>query len=151
VSNGAVEVDSGRNNLPESKDESEYKKRHKVTAKALLRNDDFELQRVKNLLDEVHKRFYHAFDDHRPKEGHKKRQTPLYDVKLIIPNIRMSTFDGVDILFSSVIPLDTVPETTEIWKTAQAFGARCHTELTSRVTHVVAAKVSSMIILNHLS
>lgn len=92
------------------------------------------------LLDEVHKRFYHAFDDHRPKEGHKKRQTPLYDVKLIIPNIRMSTFDGVDILFSSVIPLDTVPETTEIWKTAQAFGARCHTELTSRVTHVVAAK-----------
>jgi len=43
-------------------------------------------------------------------------------------------------LFSSVIPLDTVPESTEIWKTAQAFGAECYTELSSRVTHVVAAK-----------
>lgn len=45
------------------------------------------------------------------------------------------------ILFSSVIPLDTNPEATEIWRMARMFGAKCSTELTADVTHVVAAKV----------
>lgn len=49
-------------------------------------------------------------------------------------------FAGVHILFSSVIPLDTQPETTEIWRMAHTFGARCSTELNSEVTHVVSAK-----------
>lgn len=48
-------------------------------------------------------------------------------------------------LFSSVIPLDAMPEATEIWKTATAFGATCHVELSNRVTHVVAAKVRNLI------
>lgn len=47
---------------------------------------------------------------------------------------------GVHILFSSVIPLDTKPESTEVWKLAHMFGAKVSTELTSEVTHVVAAK-----------
>ena len=53
----------------------------------------------------------------------------------------MDTLEGCHILFSSVIPLDTRPEVTEIWKTAHAFGAKCYTELSGRITHVVAAKV----------
>jgi len=51
---------------------------------------------------------------------------------------------GSHILFSSVIPLDTKPETTEIWKMAHMFGAKCSTELKSEITHVVSAKVSCM-------
>lgn len=53
----------------------------------------------------------------------------------------METLQGTHILFSSVIPLDTRPEATEIWRMAHVFGAQCYTELTSNVTHVVAAKV----------
>ncbi len=49
-------------------------------------------------------------------------------------------FAGIHIVFSSVIPLDTKPETTEIWRMAHTFGARCSTELNSEVTHVVSAK-----------
>jgi RNA polymerase II subunit A-like phosphatase len=56
--------------------------------------------------------------------------------------MRMDTLQGVHILFSSVIPLDTKPESTEIWKVAHMFGAQCYTELSSRITHVVAAKVA---------
>ena len=56
--------------------------------------------------------------------------------------MRAETLEGVHILFSSVIPLDTKPEITEIWRMAQMFGATCHIELSSHVTHVVAAKVS---------
>lgn len=60
--------------------------------------------------------------------------------QIIIPGFRLQTFDGLHILFSSVIPLDTRPETTDIWNLAEAFGASCHTELSSEVTHLVAAK-----------
>lgn len=62
--------------------------------------------------------------------------------KSIIPRIRMDTLEGVHILFSSVIPLDTRPEATEIWRTAHHFGAKCYMELSRRITHVVAAKVT---------
>lgn len=55
--------------------------------------------------------------------------------------MRDRTLHGVHILFSSVIPLDTRPETTEIWKVALMFGGQCYTELSSHITHVVAAKV----------
>lgn len=58
----------------------------------------------------------------------------------IIPAIRSAVLSGVHILFSSVIPLDTPPQSTEIWRLAYMFGATCHVELVPKVTHVVAAK-----------
>lgn len=62
-------------------------------------------------------------------------------VQVIIPAIRQMTFAGFRIVFSSVIPLDVPPETTDIWRTAVAFGAECYKELNPRITHVVANKV----------
>jgi len=66
--------------------------------------------------------------------------------QIIIPGLRLQTFDGLHILFSSVIPLDTRPETTDIWNLAEAFGASCHTELSGEVTHLVAAKVHTLLL-----
>ncbi|KAJ7231472.1 hypothetical protein B0H12DRAFT_1146513 [Mycena haematopus] len=123
------------------------KKHHKA---ALLKNDDNELQRLGKLLDEVHRRFFTAYEarqieDKDKADASKRRRNsikskPAHDVTLIIPRLRAEVFDGVHILFSSVIPLDTNPETTEIWRMARMFGAKCSTELTADVTHVVAAK-----------
>lgn len=50
------------------------------------------------------------------------------------------------ILFSGVIPtnLKVAHEATEIWKMATAFGASCHRDLTSGITHVVTSKVRRM-------
>jgi hypothetical protein len=59
--------------------------------------------------------------------------------------MRKSTFAGVHIVFSSVIPLDAQPQKTDIWNTALAFGATCDTEISSRTTHLVAAKVSKVL------
>lgn len=69
---------------------------------------------------------------------------PLFSshMQAIIPNIRQATFAGCRIVFSSVIPLDVPPESTDIWRTAVAFGAECYKELNPRITHVVANKVS---------
>ena len=55
--------------------------------------------------------------------------------------MRSATLEGVHILFTSVIPLGMRPETHDTWKTATAFGAQCHTELSSRITHVVTNQV----------
>ncbi|KAJ7634451.1 hypothetical protein FB45DRAFT_829675 [Roridomyces roridus] len=116
---------------------------------ALLKNDDNELQRLGKLLDEVHRRFFTAYEARQvepppiPPSSRRRnsiKPKPVYDVTLIIPRIRTEVLDGVHILFSSVIPLDTNPEGTEIWRMARMFGAKCSTELTPDVTHVVAAK-----------
>ncbi|KAF7359453.1 RNA polymerase II subunit A C-terminal domain phosphatase [Mycena sanguinolenta] len=125
------------------------KKHHRKAA--LLKNDDNELQRLGKLLDEVHRRFFTAYeartedttsnaDVSSRRRRNSIRPKPAHDVTLIIPRLRAEVFDGVHILFSSVIPLDTNPETTEIWRMARMFGAKCSTELTANVTHVVAAK-----------
>ncbi|PFH49674.1 hypothetical protein AMATHDRAFT_147139 [Amanita thiersii Skay4041] len=109
--------------------------------KALLKNEDHELQRIAKLLDEVHRRFFVAYDARIKDSNHHHKRRPIaHDVTKIIPQIRSEILAGVHILFSSVIPLDTTPETTEIWRMAHMFGAECSTELTSEVTHVVAAK-----------
>ena len=119
------------------------------------------------MLEEVHARFFSAYNARLSTDKAKKRRpgssagkTKLYDVTVslpgphfplgqakmntqdIIPRMRSETLKDVHILFSSVIPLDTKPELTEIWKVAHMFGAKCYTELSNLVTHVVAAKVS---------
>ncbi|TFK26667.1 hypothetical protein FA15DRAFT_263986 [Coprinopsis marcescibilis] len=114
--------------------------------KALLKNDDTELDRVAMLLDEVHERFFTAYDIRSP-ETNRRRMTSKkrpYDVTRIIPKIRAETLEGCHILFSGLIPLDTNPESTEIWRSATMFGAVCHTELNSKITHVVAAKLGTV-------
>ncbi|PIL27260.1 hypothetical protein GSI_10405 [Ganoderma sinense ZZ0214-1] len=130
----------------------QHEKREKPVQKALLKNDDNELDRVQQILELVHERFYVAYDVRKPDGEHrspkkrsaKKHDAPVeYDVRTIIPRIRMDTLAGVHILFTGVIPLDQRPHTAEIWKTATAFGAQCHTELSNKVTHVVTNKDST--------
>ncbi|KAJ3845307.1 hypothetical protein F5878DRAFT_689607 [Lentinula raphanica] len=116
--------------------------------KALLENNDHELIRVNEILSEIHYKFYNAYDartkqsqdPQRRKSNASKSNKPSYDVTKIIPQMRADVLKGVHLLFSSVIPLDTRPETTEIWRMAIMFGAHCTTELTPETTHVVAAK-----------
>lgn len=128
----------------ESDNESTHSSKHgKHGHKALLKNDDTELQRVGKLLDDVHATFYKDYDDYKQKRHHKGRSAP-HDVTKIIPKIRKETLQGVNIVFSSVIPLDTRPETTEIWNTALMFGAQCFTDLSPSITHLVAAKRGTM-------
>ncbi|EIN13841.1 hypothetical protein PUNSTDRAFT_95201 [Punctularia strigosozonata HHB-11173 SS5] len=126
-------------------------KKEKHVRKALLRNDDVELQRVRRLLEQVHSTFYADYDASKkktdnlsvPKRKQRTQETLPYDVKLIIPRLRSNVFDGVHLVFSGVIPLESNnmpidPEATEIWRTAIRFGARCYKEMNEAVTHVVA-------------
>ncbi|KDQ12066.1 hypothetical protein BOTBODRAFT_34921 [Botryobasidium botryosum FD-172 SS1] len=120
----------------------------KPKPKALLNNNDAELTRVLTVLDEVHTRFYTAYDvskkgDEATTRRNRGSPPAVYDVKVIIPQRKSEVFGGLHLLFSSVIPLETAPETSDFWRMARAFGATCHKELSSRVTHVVAGKMST--------
>lgn len=55
--------------------------------------------------------------------------------------MKKNVLKGVNIVFSSVIPLGQIPQRADIWRQAESFGAICSTELSTGVTHVVAAKV----------
>ncbi|KAH9081749.1 hypothetical protein EDB83DRAFT_2502993 [Lactarius deliciosus] len=139
-----TESASGKSESTSRPPESPGERHHR---KALLKNDDTELRRVKRLLDTVHQQFYEAYEDRRPEKGKTKSTSKakpsasvLYDTRIIIPGLRLRTFDGLHILFSSVIPLDARPESTDVWNLAEAFGATCHIELSGEVTHLVAAK-----------
>ncbi|KAG7452156.1 uncharacterized protein BT62DRAFT_926376 [Guyanagaster necrorhizus] len=106
--------------------------------KALLKSQDNELERVAKLLDEVHQRFFDAYD--ASSSNKRKRGEDERDVTKIIPSIRCKVLQGVHIVFSSLFPMDTNPESSEVWKMARTFGAKCSAELVEGVTHVVAAK-----------
>ncbi|KAF7970876.1 hypothetical protein HWV62_22700 [Athelia sp. TMB] len=122
----------------------------KHVRKALLKNDDVELQRVRKILEDVHAQFFEAYESRADEARKRKPGSALakprdkgkkpYDVTNIIPRMRTDVLSGVHILFSSVIPLDTAPEATEVWRVAHMFGARCYTDFCSAITHVVAAK-----------
>ncbi|KAI0756315.1 hypothetical protein C8Q80DRAFT_1127923 [Daedaleopsis nitida] len=124
-------------------------KKEKPIRKALLKNDDAELIRVKKILDFVHERFYTTYearnerDSKASKKKLGKRPEVEYDVRTIIPRLRRDVLAGCHLLFTGIIPIATPPETAEIWKTATTFGAQCHTELSSMVTHVVTAHHNS--------
>ncbi|KAK7058573.1 CTD phosphatase Fcp1 [Paramarasmius palmivorus] len=132
----------------EQADTNTQAKPEKIPRKALLKNDDAELDRVYKLLNIIHERFFTEYDarnDTSKASNSQRRKSissngPSYDVKVIIPSIRKEVLRDVHLLFSSVIPLDTRPESTEIWRMAEKFGAKCSTELTPDITHVVAAK-----------
>ncbi|KAI5124127.1 hypothetical protein M0805_000940 [Coniferiporia weirii] len=151
----AENVDDGASSVPGSDwsqngaapvQNDHFKGKH--LRKALLKNDDDELVRIGQLLDEVHKRFFAAYDNRLPESNASRRRRSVaqrevpYDVKFIIPNLRKNTFKDLHILFSGVIPTNmrVDHEMTEIWRMARAFGATCHKDLTEDVTHVVTSK-----------
>lgn len=55
--------------------------------------------------------------------------------------MKRRVLQGVVIVFSGVIALGARPSDSEYWKLAVTFGARCQSEVNSRVTHLVANQV----------
>ncbi|KAK3809543.1 MAG: hypothetical protein J3Q66DRAFT_72126 [Benniella sp.] len=117
---------------PEKSDEANKTSKPKAP---VTEDTDNELKHILEILETIHERFYDAREQFIQGESRKAA-----DVKAIIHDMKKNVLRGVNILFSSVIPLGQAPEKTEIWKQARSFGAECWHDLTSEVTHVVAAK-----------
>ncbi|ORY28173.1 hypothetical protein BCR39DRAFT_535875 [Naematelia encephala] len=106
--------------------------------KPLLNPHDHELERVANILSTVHVNFYSAYD-HRQNRGYTAKLPLRCDVEMIVPEIKEQVLAGTYIVFSGLIPKHIKPETSEIWTTAEAFGAIPQADLMPSTTHLVAA------------
>ncbi|KZT54677.1 hypothetical protein CALCODRAFT_473029, partial [Calocera cornea HHB12733] len=107
-----------------------------VGERALLTNDDHELERVLRILEEIHRRYFEQYDLYARDKAHHREPS----VMEIIPEMKAAVLAGVHLVFSSLIPIDMPPQNTDLWRQALQFGAACYTRVTREVTHVVAAK-----------
>ncbi|GAA5836291.1 hypothetical protein JCM3766R1_003481 [Sporobolomyces carnicolor] len=94
---------------------------------AVLKDNDTELDRVFDILSNVHQTFYSEHDE-----------AGASDVASIIPAMKRKTLRDCHLVFSGLVALGTRPEDSEYWKLAETFGANCGNELRERVTHLVA-------------
>lgn len=104
----------------------------------VMDDNDNELKHILEILETIHEKFY---DDREVFKLTKPKKQP--DVKEIIRDMKKNVLKGVNIVFSSVIPLGQIPQRADIWRQAESFGAICSTELSTGVTHVVAAKAGT--------
>ncbi|KAI0049263.1 hypothetical protein FA95DRAFT_1489590 [Auriscalpium vulgare] len=113
--------------------------------KPLLKNDDVELERVKKILDAVHQRYYDNYDrSKRPTNSRTivpRYNATKYDTRELIINMRRESLSGVYLVFSGVIALGSKPQDSDVWLLAEAFGARCSTEISRQTTHLRTVKV----------
>ncbi|KAF9582816.1 Carboxy-terminal domain (CTD) phosphatase, partial [Lunasporangiospora selenospora] len=100
-----------------------------------LEDNDHELRNILEILETIHERFYDAREQYL--QGESRKQA---DVKAIIQDMKKTVLRGFNLVFSSIIPLGQDPERADIWRQAAIFGAECSHDLSSRVTHLVAAK-----------
>jgi hypothetical protein len=108
----------------------------------VVEETDFELLTLASVLESIHQQFYEQYDKCRQSSEDRTKQHKA-DVKMILPRIKRTVLGGLHIVFSGIIPNNHgSPETTEIWKLAESFGASCHHNLGRQITHVVANKVS---------
>ncbi|TPX69931.1 hypothetical protein SpCBS45565_g02023 [Spizellomyces sp. 'palustris'] len=96
----------------------------------VLSENDRELDRVKEVLLDVHKMFYDVQD--------KEHAVP--DVRKIMSQAKSEVLQGVKVVFSLVFPTNVDPSTQDLWLGAEHFGAKCSLELTDDVTHVITVE-----------
>ncbi|KAJ3035111.1 Carboxy-terminal domain (CTD) phosphatase [Rhizophlyctis rosea] len=106
------------------------KEHTKDRAGPLLVDNDRQLTRILEILKEIHSRFYERVSD----------ETTYPNVVDIMKEMKRSVFDGLNLVFSGVFPMDMDPNVHEFGKLARQFGAKISAQLTRDVTHVVAAK-----------
>ncbi|TPX58432.1 hypothetical protein PhCBS80983_g03118 [Powellomyces hirtus] len=99
--------------------------------RTVLVDNDRELDRVTEILRNVHHTFY----------AEKAASGPAPpDVGEIMARQKKDVLRGVKIVFSGVIPSNLNPAQQDIWIGAEQFGAKCSVDLSDDVTHVVTVK-----------
>jgi RNA polymerase II subunit A-like phosphatase len=111
-------------------------KSKKISLKKITDVPDTHLNSMYDVLASVH----HHFFKYKP-----------INVKESLKWRRLKVLSGVYILFSAVFPLGADPKEQKLWKCAEYFGAKCETEFSNKVTHLVAAKEGTNKVLEAVS
>ncbi|KFM78963.1 RNA polymerase II subunit A C-terminal domain phosphatase, partial [Stegodyphus mimosarum] len=108
-----------------------------------VNNSDDYLLYLEEILVNVHKAYYDQYDKMKKEGGNS-----IPDLKTVVPDVRRKVLKCINIVFSSVIPTNCVPETSRFWTLAESLGATVSQELIldsseRRTTHVVASKLGT--------
>ncbi|KAI9099929.1 hypothetical protein DFS34DRAFT_513724 [Phlyctochytrium arcticum] len=103
--------------------------------KPVLSESDRELDRVKEVLLDVHKVFYELRNS---MEIDNKS-----DIRRVMSQRKLEVLRGCKIAFSMIFPLNIDPSTQDLWIGAEQFGARCTQDLTDDVTHLITIEQKS--------
>lgn len=128
-----------KNDKPEGKDAADVAENPIITYWDAHHADDYLLY-LEEILVSVHKTYY---DMHNKMKKDKQKGIP--DLKMVVPYVRSKVLNKTNIVFSSIIPTNCVPEGHYLWTLAESLGAQVTRELElekseQRTTHVVASK-----------
>ncbi|KAL7268033.1 CTD phosphatase Fcp1 [Rhizina undulata] len=125
---------------------------------SVLHDNDIELTALTRNLTDVHSVFYEEYEKNR--RGRRDRVAQLKrprvdkkpvsedaldlnavpDITAIMPTMKRRALTGTVLVFSGVIPLGADVQSSDIAVWAKSFGAFVSEIVTSRVTHVIAAR-----------
>lgn len=113
-----------------------------VTSNKPPPSDDYLLY-LEEILNNIHKEYYKKHDKMK-----KAGKSSIPDLKVIVPEVKSRVLKGCNVVFSSVIPTNLIPETSRFWTLAESLGARVSLELVltsseDRTTHVVSSKLGT--------
>ncbi|KAJ5167947.1 RNA polymerase II subunit A C-terminal domain phosphatase [Penicillium canariense] len=121
----------------------------------LLEDNDTELFRLQERLEDLHKLFFDEYDKRRTnlggrvaalrgeKAASKDKDVDLKlvpDIKDIVPLYKRSVLGGVVVVFSGVIPLGQDLQNAEVSLWAKSFGVTVMSKIDKHVTHLVAGR-----------
>ncbi|GIY77963.1 RNA polymerase II subunit A C-terminal domain phosphatase [Caerostris darwini] len=103
-------------------------------------NADDYLLYLEEILINIHKTYYEMFEKMK-RAGEKG----IPNMKVVVPYVRSKILKGVNMVFSSIIPTNCVPESHHLWTLAESLGAHVTRDLNlqkskHRTTHVIASK-----------
>ncbi|KAL1962079.1 hypothetical protein VTN77DRAFT_607 [Rasamsonia byssochlamydoides] len=148
----AAEQGGADSETASSMDESQELTRHRHH---LLEDHDTELYHLQERLERVHQKFFEEYDRRRSQalggrvaalKGEKALKDKdidlklVPDIKVVMPQIKREVLDGVNIVFSGVLPLGTDTQNADISLWAKSFGAVISTKIGSKTTHLVAGR-----------
>ncbi|KAH9470144.1 hypothetical protein Pst134EA_007410 [Puccinia striiformis f. sp. tritici] len=125
------EDDDGDNEDNDDVDGSGQRYHNQFRGQAVLVDHDKELNRLEFILGDIHSGFY------------SQDLIEKADAREVISAIKHDVLHGIHVAFSSLWPMEADSEQQYAWKLAEQFGACCYTQLTPRVTHLVAAKLGT--------
>ncbi|CAG2162172.1 unnamed protein product [Oppiella nova] len=117
----------------------EVNERHKV----LNEDTDDYLLYLEEILTRIHSEYYKEYDE-KMKYKSDSEEIKIPNLKEIIPNVRKRVLNGVNIVFSGVIPTNMTPEKHKLYAIGKSFGATMSTDVvvdgSPKTTHLIAAK-----------
>lgn len=127
-------------------DQSTASDKDDVAWKAVLKEDDRELDHIQGVLQEIHKQWYESWDAAQVDSVDGPHDKP--SITGIVWTLKSAVLSGCVIVFSSIVPMHHDPASSDLWRMAVEFGATCKRAIDSSVTHVVSVKPGTEKVIN---